>query len=327
MELAKGIKRISDYNYMITNEGSLAAGLSVYKQDLVQQYTHTMDYVINLKQGLISPLQSFLEDQVTNGRKFHIEIKELEREFKYICDNLDKSKLRYHSYARVAEEAKLQSEIAKNNPNLSNDQKKKFADKVQLSLKDAKEAERVYIENITTANSFRDKYTEGTKKILDEFQAMEEKYIEFSKECLRKYFEFHFILIKNLSNDYERKIKSIEIINTQADIKDFIDKNATNMPPPYKFEFIPYTSDANTKFFEQTPYSIEIINNVKNFVSKAFYSEIPEGEPDVQESKNLTEIQSIINMAWEGKVGEDEKKTVKYYLINILSFFLSLQLL
>jgi hypothetical protein len=327
MELAKGIKRISDYNYMITNEGSLAAGLSVYKQDLVQQYTHTMDYVINLKQGLISPLQSFLEDQVTNGRKFHIEIKELEREFKYICDNLDKSKLRYHSYARVAEEAKLQSEIAKNNPNLSNDQKKKFADKVQLSLKDAKEAERVYIENITTANSFRDKYTEGTKKILDEFQAMEEKYIEFSKECLRKYFEFHFILIKNLSNDYERKIKSIEIINTQADIKDFIDKNATNMPPPYKFEFIPYTSDANTKFFEQTPYSIEIINNVKNFVSKAFYSEIPEGEPDVQESKNLTEIQSIINMAWEGKIGEDEKKTVKYYLINILSFFLSLQLL
>ncbi len=311
MELAKGIKRISDYNYMITNEGSLAAGLSVYKQDLVQQYTHTMDYVINLKQELINPLTSFLEDQVTNGRKFHIEIKELEREFKYVCDNLDKSKLRFHSFARVAEESKLNSEIAKNNPNLSNDQKKKFADKVQLSLKDALEAQTIYIENITTANYYRNKYTEGTKKILDEFQTMEEKYIDFSKDCLRKYFEFQFILIKNLSNDYERKIKCIEIVNSQSDIKDFIEKNATNMPPPYKFEFIPYTSDVSTRIPEPTRYPPEIIYNVKNFVSKAFISEIPEGELDVQESKNLTEIQSIINMAWEGKIVEEDKKTVK----------------
>jgi hypothetical protein len=311
-ELAKGLKRVSDYNYSITNEGTLAAGLSVYKQDLEQQYTHTMEYVVNMRQGVINPLKDFLETQVTNGRKFHIEIKELEREFKYVCDNLDKSKLRYHSYARTAEEAKLQSEIARSNPNLSNDQKKKFADKVLSSLKDAKDAERVYIENITAANNFRDKYTEGTKKILDEFQLMEEKYIDFSRDSLRKYFEFHFILIKNLSNDYERKIKLVDTINTQADIKDFIEKNATNLPPPFKFEFIPYTSDAQTKFFEQTPYPIEIINNVKNFISKAFCTEIPEGEPDVQETKNNTEIQAIINLAWEGKLGEEDKKTVFY---------------
>ena len=311
-ELAKGLKRISDYNYSITNEGTLASGLLVFKQDLIKQYSHTMEYINNMKDGLIEPLRNFLESQVTNGRKFHIEIKELEREFKLVCDNLDKSKLRYHSYAKVAEESKLHSEVAKSNPNLSNDQKSKFANKVQLSLKEAKDAERVYIDNITTANNYRDKYTEGAKKILDEFQVMEEKYIDFSKEFLRKYFEFQFIFWKNLSNDYERKIKLIETVNTQADIKDFIEKNATNLPPPFKFEFIPYTSDVQTKFFEQKPYPIEIINNVKSFIAKTFCSEIPEAELDVQETKNNSEIQGIINLAWEGKLSEEDKKTVTY---------------
>lgn len=312
-ELAKGIKRTYDYNFMITNEGTLASGLLFFKQDLLKQYNHTMDYVNSLKEGIIDPMKSFLENQVTNGRKYHIEIKELERDFKYVCDNLEKSKLRYHSYAKVAEDAKLQSEVARSNPNLSNDQKNKFANKVQLSLKDAKEAERVYIDNISTANNFRNKYTEGSKKILDEFQVMEEKYIEFTRECIRKYFEYHFILIKNLSSDYERKIKSIETINTQADIKDFIEKNATNLPPPYKFEFIPYTCDVQTKSYEQTPYPIEIINNVKKFIAKTFFSELPEAEPDPQEARTNSEIQSIINSAWEGKLQDDEKKTVRSY--------------
>jgi hypothetical protein len=310
LEMANSLKRISDYNFVITNEGSLASGLSVFKQDIVRQYTHTIEYINNLKEAMIEPLRLFLEIQMSNGRKYNLQLKELEQDFKYVCDNLDKSKLRYHSYAKVAEDSKLQAEIARNNQNLSNDQKNKFAAKVQSTLKEAKDAEKVYISNISTANSSREKYTEGTKKILDEFQSMEEKYIDFSKEFLKKYFEFQFIFIKNLSNDYERKIKSVEAINTTHDIKDFIEKNATNMPPPFKFEFIPYTSDVQTKSVEQTPYPLEIINNVKNFVTKAFCTEVPEAEPDIQEMKNNLEIQGIINQAWEGRLNEEEKKIV-----------------
>ena len=45
-----------------------------------------------------------------------------------------------------------------------------------------------------TDQNFRNKYTEGSKKILDEFQTMEEKYIEFTKESFRKYFEYQNLL-------------------------------------------------------------------------------------------------------------------------------------
>jgi hypothetical protein len=315
-ELAKGLKRIYDYNFIITNEGSLANGLSFFKQDLNNHYNHRIDYVNSLKEGIIDQLKGFLEVQVTNGRKYHIEIKELEREFKCVCDNLEKSKQRFHSFAKAVEDAKIQSEIAKNNQNLSNDQKNKFQNKVHLALKDAQDAERAYIDSISTANMLRDKYTEGSKKILDEFQVMEEKYIEFAKESMKKYFEYQFILIKNLSSDYERKIKNIETINTQADIKDFIEKNATNIPPPYKFEFIPYTCDVQIKNYEQIPYPGEIINSVKNFMAKSFMSEIPEAEPDPMEAKIYSEIQNIINIAWEGKLQEEEKKNVNNIFIN-----------
>ena len=37
----------------------------------------------------------------------------------------------------------------------------------------------------------------------------------------------------------------MELINSQADIREFIELNDTNCLPPYKFEFIPYISDIN----------------------------------------------------------------------------------
>jgi hypothetical protein len=60
------------------------------------------------------------------------------------------------------------------------------------------------------------------------------------------------------------------------------------------------------------------VNNVKNFIAKTFFSEIPEVEPDLQESKNNAEIQNILNLAWEGRLTDDDKKTVKIHIfINL----------
>ena len=67
-------------------------------------------------------------------------------------------------------------------------------------------------------------------------------------------------------------IKSMESINVSADIKTFINKNSTNMLPPYKFEFIPYTSDLKNN----VSYPKDLLTNVKNFFSNVFFSEQPE---------------------------------------------------
>jgi hypothetical protein len=234
----------------------LSIGLTHFRNDLFNQQECVREYSKNLKESMIEPLKQFLENQVTKGRKYHIEMKELEREFKSVHDQLEKSKQRFHIYAKTAEEAKLHSEIAKNNQNISNDQKKKFLNKAVLNIKEAKEAEKVYIDNLNYANNYRERYIDSAKKIIDEFQVMEEKYIDFSKESMKKYFEFQFIFVKNMQVEYEKKMKAIDSINTNADIKEFIEKNSTNTLPPYKFEFIPYTSDVSVRNYEQTPYPI-----------------------------------------------------------------------
>jgi hypothetical protein len=309
-EFSKGIKRIYDYNYSITKEGSLGNSILFFKQNLVIRHEYMIDYTKYLKEGIIDPMKNFLETQITNGRRYHIEIKEFEREFKYVSDNLEKIKQVYHSSVKATEEAKIQLEQAKNNINISEPNKLKFANKVTTLAKEAHEAEIKYIDYISEANTFRDKYTEGINKILDEFQSMEEKYIDNTKEYLKKYFEFEFNKIQNLSKDYERKLYSIETINSQDDIKEFIEKNATNLPLPFKFEFIPYSSEVQTKISDQSPNSLEIINNVKHFISSNFYTEVPEATPDPQEAKVMSEILNTINNSWEGKLNEEEKKLV-----------------
>ena len=220
------------------------------------QYECLSDYTKSLKEEILEPLKVFLENQVTKGRKYHIEIKELEREFKNVQDQLEKTKQRFHIFAKNAEDAKLQSEISKNNLNLSNDHKNKFLNKALLNLKEAKDAEKIYIDNLNYANNYRDKYIEGVKKIIDEFQKMEEKYIDFTKEALKKYFNFNLALFKNKEKENEKRLNLTEAINTTEDIKMFIEKNSTNSLPPYKFEFVPYTSEVQSRHYEQASYPI-----------------------------------------------------------------------
>lgn len=70
----------------------------------------------------------------------------------------------------------------------------------------------------------------------------------------------------------------MENINVQSDIRQFIESNATNSLPPYKFEFIPYMSEIDSKVSESNNYPKEVISNVKNFISNVFYLEPPELE-------------------------------------------------
>jgi hypothetical protein len=57
---------------------------------------------------------------------------------------------------------------------------------------------------------------------------------------------------------------------------------------------------------------------VKNFISKTFCSEVPEVEPDPQDAKIQTEIQGILNTAWEGKLLDEDKKIVKIVINPIV---------
>lgn len=71
----------------------------------------------------------------------------------------------------------------------------------------------------------------------------------------------------------------MENINVKSDIRNFIEQNATNQLPPYKFEFIPYISDLDPKsYMEFQDVPNDIVSNVKGFISKIFFVESPNSE-------------------------------------------------
>lgn len=75
----------------------------------------------------------------------------------------------------------------------------------------------------------------------------------------------------------------MENINVQYDIREFIENNSTNDIPPYKFEFIPYISEIESKSITanngnniQNSIPKVTLDTVKNFISNVFFSTIPE---------------------------------------------------
>jgi len=75
----------------------------------------------------------------------------------------------------------------------------------------------------------------------------------------------------------------MENINVQYDIREFIENNSTNDLPPYKYEFIPYISEIDSKNTltsnsnnSQNYIPKVTLESVKNFISNVFFSSLPE---------------------------------------------------
>ena len=279
LEFAKGMKKIYDMNFAVTKMPSLQNGILAFKNDLLNQFNYTMEFTTSLREEVIDPLKLIMGEQNNSAKNLNAEAKKVEREYKDCADRMEKARIKFHNYAKFSEDCKLQSELAKLNSIITQDQKSRFETKAQNSLKDAKEAERVYISLVNIANNSRDVYIETMKRMLNEFQSMEEKLIETIKDSLRKYVIYQVALVRTMQYDVERKASVMEAINVQADIRSFVEKNATSSLPPNKFEFIPYMSEVDSRAnVESNKYPKEVLDNVKNFISNVFYTEPPESE-------------------------------------------------
>jgi len=212
VEYAKGMKKIYDMNYAVTKMPSLLNGIITFKNDLYNHYEYTMEFGKNLQDEIIKPLENFLVDQNNQGKNFNNEARRIEKEFRSCVERLEKSRVKFHTCAKMAEDAKIQSEMAKLNSNLGSDQKTKLELKSQNMLKEAKENERIYINSISIANDIREEYIETMKKMMNEFQKLEENLIDMIKDSLRKYIIYQVALLRNLQYDIEKKASVNKII-------------------------------------------------------------------------------------------------------------------
>ena len=314
VEYANTFKKILDCNYAVSTHSTLSQGIMAFRNDLQNQFNYNVDFTKSIKDELIDPLKEFYNIQTDTGRNYNIKFRSADKKYKESIEKMYMLRSKFHSTAKSAEKFKLELETCKFNKRLKSVELQKLEMKTQSMLKEAKDYERLYIQTVNAANSEREMYVEIMKKTLSDFQTLEEEYIDFTKDLLRKFVIYQVALNRNMQYDIERKSNIMEGININADIQTFCNKYNTNSLPPYKFEFIPYSSDMDkTNTTSDTEKTIR--QNVKNFINNVFFEEVPQFDVDNQDNKYFNEIQTLVDYSWEGKkLQNDEKALFNNYM-------------
>jgi hypothetical protein len=263
LEYSKGMKKIFDWNYTLTNEGTLSEGVKSLREYFLQLSFNTSETVNSTKNTIIDPSKKFIEDQLQSGKSIYNEAKKSEKDYKDSINNMEKARIKFNTNCKNAENAKLDSELCKLTyiPVI---EREKFNLKAFNALRDAKESERQYIIALNYANAMRQLYIDTCQKVLKSFQQLEEDFIKYTKETMSNYIVYINSQLKTESFEVERVYQQVDKVNHTIDIETYINANKTDAHPPGRIEFIPYQINLRSK----------PIDEYENYPSTAVYNVI-----------------------------------------------------
>ena len=293
----------------ITVFESLYKGFTSFKSDMSNQYKYLSEFLLGLKDEIITPLSSLYKTSLSKLNYNIYEMNSIEKAYRTSVENLEISKKNFHSFAKSAEDSKIMAELYKerNDKNLSTLIKEEET-KMLDNLKKSKDNEKLYVELIDKTNDLQDEYIEIKKRNLNEIQDLEEEIAENIKDSFRKFIVFQVAYLRNMEYDIKNKSLIFENINVKKDINKFINNNKTQISQLFKYEYVPYISEFENKIVKDKNiphiYSEKVKNGVKLFMSNVFSKEKPnEINPNSKYYKNeiiLNEIKGIINKIFKG---------------------------
>ena len=293
----------------ITVFESLYKGFTSFKSDMSNQYKYLSEFLLGLKDEIITPLSSLYKTSLSKLNYNIYEMNSIEKAYRTSVENLEISKKNFHSFAKSAEDSKIMAELYKerNDKNLSTLIKEEET-KMLDNLKKSKDNEKLYVELIDKTNDLQDEYIEIKKRNLNEIQDLEEEIAENIKDSFRKFIVFQVAYLRNMEYDIKNKSLIFENINIKKDINKFINNNKTQISQLYKYEYVPYISEFENKIVKDKNiphiYSEKVKNGVKLFMSNVFSKEKPnEINPNSKYYKNeiiLNEIKGIVNKIFKG---------------------------
>ena len=293
----------------ITVFESLYKGFTSFKSDMSNQYKYLSEFLLGLKDEIITPLSSLYKTSLSKLNYNIYEMNSIEKAYRTSVENLEISKKNFHSFAKSAEDSKIMAELYKerNDKNLSGLIKEEET-KMLDNLKKSKDNEKLYVELIDKTNDLQDEYIEIKKRNLNEIQDLEEEIAENIKDSFRKFIVFQVAYLRNMEYDIKNKSLIFENINVKKDINKFINNNKTQISQLYKYEYVPYISEFENKIVKDKNiphiYSEKVKNGVKLFMSNVFSKEKPnEINPNSKYYKNeiiLNEIKGIVNKIFKG---------------------------
>ena len=285
----------NNFDYEISSHKSLYEGILFFKEDFLNINNYLIDLTIGIKNEIIKPINNLQSIVLNKYLIYKDSINKLEEDYEEKIKDLENSKNKFYKNVKDVEDYKINYENEKLNiKGLSAEYKKEEEEKIIELLKIAKESQKEYIININQTNKYQKEYIEKKKNYLNNLQYMEEQLGECIKDSLRKLILYLMAFIRNIQYDLDNTSKKYDEIDINKDIKFFISQNSTNDIIPFKYEFIPYTSNLGKKY-KNIPNST--IKDIKNFITTIF--------------NNDTEMQNISLLSNDKKI-IDTKEIAEY---------------
>ena len=308
----------NNYDYEISTHKSLYEVILFFKEDFINCYNYIFDFMLGIKNEILTPLEKTREELLNKYLKYKEALSNIEEDYEEYISNLNTSKTEFYNAVKDVEDFKINMENEKYNYNeTSNKYKKEEDEKINQLLKIAKENQKKYVMNINKINSVQNDYIEKKKNYLNTMQYMEEYISESIKDSLRKFVLYKMALIRNFQYDSENISKKFDEININKDINDFISQNSTNDLVPFKYEFVPYSSNFTKKY--RYVLNTKIVKDVCDFISTIFNNDtqmqnIQMNNKNVMDAKKIAEyIFRINNINYNGKEQIYNKKIEEYF--------------
>ena len=308
----------NNYDYEISTHKSLYEVILFFKEDFINCYNYIFDFMLGIKNEILTPLEKTREELLNKYLKYKEALSNIEEDYEEYITNLNTSKTEFYNTVKDVEDFKINMENEKYNYNeTSNKYKKEEDEKINQLLKIAKENQKKYVMNINKINSVQNDYIEKKKNYLNTMQYMEEYISESIKDSLRKFVLYKMALIRNFQYDSENISKKFDEININKDINDFISQNSTNDLVPFKYEFVPYSSNFTKKY--RYVLNTKIVKDVCDFISTIFNNDtqmqnIQMYNKNVMDAKKIAEyIFRINNINYNGKEQIYNKKIEEYF--------------
>ena len=308
----------NNYDYEISTHKSLYEVILFFKEDFINCYNYIFDFMLGIKNEILTPLEKTREELLNKYLKYKEALSNIEEDYEEYITNLNTSKTEFYNAVKDVEDFKINMENEKYNYNeTSNKYKKEEDEKINQLLKIAKENQKKYVMNINKINSVQNDYIEKKKNYLNTMQYMEEYISESIKDSLRKFVLYKMALIRNFQYDSENISKKFDEININKDINDFISQNSTNDLVPFKYEFVPYSSNFTKKY--RYVLNTKIVKDVCDFISTIFNNDtqmqnIQMNNKNVMDAKKIAEyIFRINNINYNGKEQIYNKKIEEYF--------------
>eukprot|EP01133_Synstelium_polycarpum_P005759 gene5759-6667_t len=198
----------------------------------------------NLNNDLSNVVDKVVKDKEVHRKKLTADGQKLTKDMKTQLELLTKAKMNYHKLSKEAELAQTTLTKGQADPKMKQDKVSQLSTKATQASEKANQADQEYRECLSTTNTKQSEYyMSEMPSLLTEFQQFEEDRIHHTKDSMSKLAIFVSEIPSIVSHAGEEIGKAADEVDKDADIRQWVAENKTNVTPPGAIDYFPFEGE------------------------------------------------------------------------------------